>query len=170
MLCAIAKIDPQSREQLWTLQKTAKRFGFSVRNVYGHITLAAYIGDEDDAFIASCKKIASNYKAFEVCYDRIEVLSATSIIVASPQNENELPGLHHDIAAQWGACLDCWTGTELWKPHTTLVYSPQINLHPAAEAMEKEFVPFRARVEAIEFSRVTGNGFQIVDHIDLPPG
>ncbi len=169
MQCAIAKIDPQSRERLCALQKTAKRLGFSVGNLYGHITLAVYVGDQDDAFIASCKRIASCYKPFDVCYDQIEVLSATSIIVASPRNENELLNLHHDIAAQWGACLDRWTGTDLWKPHTTLVYNPQIDLRPAAEAMKKEFVPFPARVETIEFSRVTGNGCQIVDCIGLLP-
>ena len=167
MLCAIAKIDIQSKEKLLALQQSAERFGITVNALYGHITLATYIGADDGTFIASCKKIISAYPSFSVCYDKVEVFSATSIIVASPRNEHTLFDIHHDIATKWGPFLDDWTDNDHWKPHTTLVFNPQLDLHVIAAAMWKEFVPFFAQVTAIEFSQVTENGYIIVDSIDL---
>lgn len=167
MLCAIAKIDIQSREQLLALQQLTERFGITVNDLYGHITLATYIGEDDGTFIASCKEIISAYTPFSVYYEKVEVLSATSIIVASPRNENALFDIHNDIATQWGSYLDNWTNNDFWQPHTTLIYNPQIDLQVIAEVMRKEFVPFFAQVTKIEFSQVTENSYKIVDFIDL---
>ena len=167
MLCAIARIDTQSREKLSALQQAAERFGITVHKIYGHITLATYMGEDDRAFIASCKEILSACTPFSVYYEKVEVLSATSIIVASPRKENALLDMHHAIAAQWGHSLDHWTNNDHWQPHTTLVYDPQIDLQVLAEAMQKEFIPFFAHVTRIEFSQVTAHGYEIVDSVDL---
>ena len=167
MLCAIARIDTQSREKLSALQQAAERFGITVHKIYGHITLATYMGEDDRAFIASCKEILSACTPFSVYYEKVEVLSATSIIVASPRKENELLDMHHAIAAQWGHSLDHWTNNDHWQPHTTLVYDPQIDLQVLAEAMQKEFIPFFAHVTRIEFSQFTAHGYEIVDSVDL---
>ena len=167
MLCAIARIDTQSREKLSALQQAAERFGITVHKIYGHITLATYMGEDDRAFIASCKEILSACTPFSVYYEKVEVLSATSIIVASLRKENALLDMHHAIAAQWGHSLDHWTNNDHWQPHTTLVYDPQIDLQVLAEAMQKEFIPFFAHVTRIEFSQVTAHGYEIVDSVDL---
>ena len=167
MLCAIAKIDTQSRENLLALQQVTERFGMTVKKLYGHITLAAYVGEDDSAFIASCKEILSAYAPFSVYYEKVEVLGATSIIAATPRKENALLDIHNDIAAQWGESLDHWTGNDHWQPHTTLIYNPQIDLQVIAEAMRKEFIPFFAHVKRIEFSQAADNGYEIVDAIDL---
>ena len=167
MLCVLARIDAQARERLLALQRVRERFGLTGSDLYGHITLATYIGEEEGAFLASCRDILSAYTPFSVYYEKVEVLRATSILVASPRKEGTLFAIHRDIAAQWGPCLDVWTGGELWRPHTTLLYNPQIDLQGIAEAMRTEFVPFFARVAEIEFSQVTENGYRIVDSIDL---
>lgn len=167
MLCAIARIDAQAREQLAALQHVTERFGITLNELYGHITIATYIGDDVDAFIASCKKIISAYAPFSVYYEKIEVLSATSIIVASTRNEKVLFDLHHAIATQWGPYLDRWTNNEFWQPHTTLMYNPQMDLHVIAEDMRRKFIPFSAKVNKIEFSLVTENDYIIMDSIDL---
>ena len=168
MLCVIARIDAQARKQLLSLRQITERFGITLNELYGHITLATYIGGDDSAFIASCKEIISAYSPFSVYYEKVEVLRATSIIVASPRNEKTLFDLHHDIAARWGPYLDHWTKNDFWQPHTTLMYSPQIDLQMIAEGMRKEFRPFLAQVTRIEFSLVTENGYKIMDSLDLP--
>ena len=167
MLCVIAIIDARSREYLFTLQQLSERFGIPAKKLYGHITLATYIADDDRIFAASCKEIISAYSSFTVYYEKIEVLNTTSIIAASPRNENTLFNIHNDIATQWGASMDNWTNNELWKPHTTLLFSTQSDLQVIADAMRKEFTPFFAQVKRIEFSQVTNNKYTIVDHIDL---
>ena len=168
MLCAIARIDEQARNRLLALQQVTERFGIMPKEIYGHITLAAYIGGDNGAFVSSCKEIISAYSPFSIYYEKIEVLSATSIIVVSPRNEKTLFDLHHDIAARWGPYLDHWTKNDFWQPHTTLMYSPQIDLQMIAEGMRKEFRPFLAQVTRIEFSLVTENGYKIMDSLDLP--
>lgn len=73
MLCVIAKIDPKSKARFLKLQGKIERLGISVKALHGHITLVSYIGEDEAAFIASCKEILSSCKVFPVCYDKIEV-------------------------------------------------------------------------------------------------
>ena len=63
MLCVIAKIDSESKNRLIELQQS---LGIPVPKLYGHITLAAYIGEDKGAFISSCKEILLGYSAFPV--------------------------------------------------------------------------------------------------------
>ena len=87
MLCVIAKIDPKSKARFLKLQEKIEKLGISVKALHGHITLVSYIGEDEAAFIASCKEILSNCKVFPVCYDKIEVLASSCIVVASPRKE-----------------------------------------------------------------------------------
>ena len=168
MLCVIARIDPGARERLAALRKTAEAWDSRRGELYGHITLVTYVGDEEERFIASCRALLSGRRAFSVRYGGIEILPATSILVASLEKEGELLSLHGEIAEKWSGGLDRWTGDERWKPHTTLLYDPDGDLTAAAAALEKRFVPFSARVERIEFSRVEETGYTILGSIDLP--
>ena len=168
MLCVIARIDPGARERLAALRRTGGALDRRTGELYGHITLVTYVGDEEDRFIASCRELLSGCRAFSVRYVRIERLPATSILAASPDKEGALLALHDAIAEKWSGALDRWTGDERWKPHTTLLYNPDGDLTAAAAALEKRFVPFSARVERIEFSRVEETGYTILGSIDLP--
>ena len=167
MLCAIAKIDPVSKERLSKVQQTAEKFGIPVRDLYGHITLVTYVGNAEEAFIVSCKDMLHGYKSFCVRYDKVEVLPATQIIVASPIKKNEIATIHSEIVKAWAEELDQWSRETIWHPHTTLVYHPKADLNVIANAMQEKFSPFDARIEKIEFSRVTEDGYKIVDSIAL---
>ena len=114
MLCVIAKIDPASRARLLELQKEIEKLGIPVRALHGHITLASYIGEDEAAFLASCKEILSGYRAFPVYYDRIEVLASTHIVVASPRREGRLEVLQRQTAAQWEEELTDYTKADVF--------------------------------------------------------
>ncbi len=167
MLCMIAKLDAGTTERLTALRRAAERFGIPGKALYGHVTLAAYVGDDVPAFLSSCRQLLRSFPAFSVTYDRIEVLSATSILVASPRNEGALARLHSAVAARWGRELDAWTGGSEWKPHTTLLYQPERDLAEIAAALREGFTPFTAAVERIEFSEVLERGYRIVDTVEL---
>ena len=166
MLCVIARIDPDSRERLSALRRSAA--GSGAGELYGHVTLATYLGNEEDRFVASCRELISGCAAFSVRYGRIKLLPATSILVAALEKEGALLALHGRIAERWSGSLDEWTGEDLWLPHTTLLYDPVGDLAAAAAALAKAFVPFTARVERIEFSRVEETGYTIVGSVELP--
>ena len=83
MLCVIARVDPGARERLAALRKTAEAWDSRRGELYGHITLVTYVGDEEERFIASCRALLSGRRAFSVRYGVIEILPATSILVAS---------------------------------------------------------------------------------------
>ena len=168
MLCVIARIDPGARERLAALRRRAEAFVGEMGELYGHITLAAYLGEEEERFIASCRELLAGYAAFPVRYGRIEPLPATSILVASLEPEGTLLSLHGELAERWSGSLDRWTGTELWRPHTTLLHDPEGDLEAAAAALGEGFTPFAARVERIEFSRVEEEGYTIVGSVELP--
>ena len=167
MLCAIAKLDSLTTLRLRELQKEAARFGLEPKPVYGHITLACYLGDDAAPFISACEELLSGIRPFEVRYREIEVLDATSIIVASPEEGGVLSEIHERIAERFPDELDEWTRPGAWKPHTTLVYKPDADLDATAGAMRGVFSPFSARIGTVEFSLVSGSGYEIINRFRL---
>ena len=168
MLCVIAKIDPASRACFLKLQREIKKLGIPVKALHGHITLVSYIGKDETAFIASCKEILSGCKAFPVCYDKIEVLPSSCIVVASPRKEGELEAVQKKIAEKWAKDLPDYMQADVWYPHTTLLQDMQADLGKIARHLEESFEPFCGEVQTIEFSRVEKVGYTIVDEIELP--
>lgn len=153
MLCVIAKIDPKSKARFLKLQGKIEKLGISVKALHGHITLVSYIGEDEAAFIASCKEILSSCKVFPVCYDKIEVLASSCIVVASPRKEGVLEAVQRKIAEKWAKDLPDYM---------------QADLRKIAQHLEENFEPFCGEVQTIEFSRVEKVGYTIVDTVELP--
>ena len=167
MLCVIAKLDKRSAEKLTALKKAAVPEA-STKPLYGHITLAAYVGDDEAEFMAFCASQLKGVPRFAVEYTRLAVLEETSIVVALPEKTGALSALHRRIAKAYGSHLDQWTCLdETWLPHTTLLYDPKADLQKLCGKMAADFAPFAAKVVRIEFSRVTPSGYEIVGRIDL---
>ena len=167
MLCVIAKLDGAATDKLLQLQNTAIPVSADTKPLYGHITIATYIGDDESCFIQSCKQILNGFRAFCVIFDKIEVLAGTSIIVATPVKTESLISLHQRIAEMFTNSLDQWTKKDNWYPHTTLLFGPQLDLHSICHTMADSFVPFTANICKIEFSRVCENTCEIVDCAEL---
>ncbi len=167
MLCVIARLDRQATERLNELQRSTFPAGVERKTIYGHITLATYIGEDEAGFIRSCRKALAEASAFDIVYDRIEVLEETSILVAAPAESEPLYSLHRCIAEKYDDELDRWTKGDCWYPHTTLVFDPQADLHSICRKLAESFSPFQAGVYRIEFSRVCANAYEIVDSMDL---
>ena len=102
MLCAVAKLDPASTERLARLRRMANQFGIFPKELHGHITLATYTGEDEAAFIASCKAILSGYGKFAVRYDKVDIWvsvpESESIIVAAPRRETAMAAMQKEIA------------------------------------------------------------------------
>lgn len=175
MLCAIVKLDPAARDRLMKLEQIPERFGFPPRNLHGHITLATYIGDDEEGFISSCKAILSGHGKIPVYYDKVEAWTSTfgarSLIVAVPRKEQMITTIQKEISRQWSAHLNEWTQEDTWTPHTSLLYVSGTDLDAVAEAMQEEFVPFVTEADRIEFSRIQeieGKfSYETVDFIEL---
>lgn len=167
MLCVIAIIDDASRNRLLDIQRVGEAFGIPSRHLRGHITLATYLGTEEHAFISSCKAILSAYPPCSVLYRRIQILSATSIIVATPDRDSALTDMQRKISTRWHHELDQWTKTDVWEPHTTLIHKPEFDLYPVAQDMQAQFEPFTAHIDRIEFSKVCEDGYEILETVCL---
>lgn len=167
MLCVIAKIDEKSRQKLNIIRRCAEQYGAVPKNLYGHITLAAYLDAEEKKLISECKAILNGRQSFCVKYDKIEIFSVSSMIAAVPAKNEMLCSVHNSLACVHPNLLDKWTRNPVWQPHTTLVYLPGCDLNPVAHAMQSMFSPFTAGIRSIEFSRVTDSGYEIVDAVVL---
>ena len=167
MLCVIAKLSPDVNDKLSRLRETAMPQVHFSSPLYAHITLATYLPEDTENFIAFCREIFRDVPSFTVRYEKLEVLSETSIIVATPSFSETLRSLHDRISSHFGEKLDCWTRGEAWYPHTTLVYNPAMDLNAICKEMQKHFIPFDASIEQIEFSRVEENGYTIVESVRL---
>ena len=167
MLCVIAKLAPDVNEKLSRLRQTAMPQVHFSSPLYAHITLATYLPEDTENFIAFCREIFRDVPSFTVRYEKLEVLPETSIIVAVPTLPDTLLSLHDRIDRDFGESLDSWTHGENWYPHTTLVYNPAVDLDAICKEMQKLFVPFDTSIEQIEFSRVEENGYNIVETVRL---
>ena len=158
MLCVIAKLAPDVNEKLSRLRQTAMPQVHFSSPLYAHITLATYLPEDTENFIAFCREIFRDVPSFTVRYEKLEVLSETSIMDMESNGKS---------VNRFGEKLDCWTRGEAWYPHTTLVYNPAMDLNAICKKMQKHFIPFDASVEQIEFSRVEENGYTIVESVRL---
>ena len=170
MLCVIAKLNDSAADTLVKLQRAAASHVSEMKPLYGHITIASYVGDDESGFVRSCKQLLKGFSAFEVVYDKVEVLDETSVIVVTPVKSEPLSSLHQRIAELFYDSLDRWTKDYTWYPHTTLIFDTQSDLHDICNKMAASFAPFKAEVRTIEFSRVCENTYEIIDRIELPSG
>lgn len=162
MICLIAKLSDEATEKLRALREGNVQPVRTPASVYGHITIATYLPEEDAAFIEACADLIRGFRPFSVRYQTVRVLPETSVIVAAPEKSAELLALHRGVTDRFGSALDRWTGRENWLPHTTLVYDPAADLEAVCREMNERFVPFDARVERLELSRVTPDGYTII--------
>ena len=167
MLCVIAKLEDRAKDNLMRLRQAVLPNGAVSSPVYGHVTLATYLGEDEDAFVRSCRDILHRLPPFMVEYDQIRVLEETSVLVAVPKENDFLVMIHRSITEQYRDSLDQWTGTDLWYPHTTILFAPEADLQDLYEKMREHFVPFCAAVNRIEFSRVLESGYEIINAVDL---
>ena len=169
MLCAIARLSGPDRDRLRAVQAAALALGYAPTPLYGHVTLAVCAHGDEDAFTAGCREALNGLAPFAVRYERIEILSQTSIIVATPAKSGAMLAAHDILSARFGDWLDAFTRGEAWRPHTTLFHHPDADLAPVCRAMAARFEPFTARIDRVELSRVLPKGYAIVGSIDLKP-
>ena len=98
MICVIAKLPPDAVERLNILKEAAISERPLVHSLYGHITIANYLPDDDTEFRQVCAGIIRETPSFSVRYEKLEVLSETSIVVATPSKPTALLDLHNRIA------------------------------------------------------------------------
>lgn len=166
MICVIARLSPDADEKLQAIRKAALPEQ-SFPALHGHITLASYLPEESSAFVQACRKMFRGIHSFSVRYEKIEVLSETSIIVAVPAESEILDSLHALMVKAFGSSMDFWTGGNNWRPHTTLLYDPEADLDAACRAMQQRFVPFDAWICQIELSKVEKTGYTVLETIVL---
>ena len=168
MLCLIAKLDDGSTRKLESVRRACLAGLPDPGPLHGHITVAAFTGEDEASFLRSCRELAAGLGAFPVTYERIGVLEETSILVALPERAGALGELHRSVAERFAGELDEWTRPDRWLPHTTLYFGPHEDLHTLARRADGVFTPFTARVTALEFSRVLPAGYEIAGRVDLP--
>ena len=83
MLCVIAKCSPEADEKLNALRASVFPRDCFVSPLNAHITVAAYLPEDDRAFMESCEKLISGTRPFSVQYRKLEVFPETSVIVAA---------------------------------------------------------------------------------------
>ncbi len=163
MLCIIAKLDDAAVKRLTSIRESALIEEAAIKRLYGHITIAAYSGNNEAGFVQDCKKLLADISPFSVKYTDIEVLWETSIIIARPETTLELKTIHQLITEKYNDSLNQWTKKGAWYPHTTLFYEPQSDLRGLCSRMAESFVPFSTIINRIEFSTVTEAGYRIID-------
>ena len=114
MLCVLAMLSAEAEKTLEQLREKALP-GVKFSPLHAHITLASWLPEDAGTFMDACEKMLLNAASFTVRYDRIEVFSETSIIVAMPSMSDELVSMHNRIAKEYGSFLDQWTSVR-WYP------------------------------------------------------
>ena len=151
MIYAIARIDKSSRARLSWIQSFAASFGIVPKPIYGHITLCPV--EESD--LDSLKSALAGTAPISVDVEKVAVLE-NAPAVAAMAAESALT----DVRQKLGAVAP-------WTPHIELLRDSLVNPNWVRMAMEEMFQPFTATVDRIEFVRIAGRDFEVLDAIDL---
>ena len=151
MIYAIARIDKSSRARLSWIQSFAASFGIVPKPIYGHITLCPV--EETDLEVH--KSALTGIAPISVDVEKVAVLEGAPAVAAMAA-ESALT----DVRQKLGAA-DAWT------PHIELLRDSLVNPNWVRMAMEEMFQPFTATVDRIEFVRIAGRNFEVLDAIDL---
>ncbi len=107
----------------------------------------SYIGEDEAAFIASCKEILSNCKVFPVCYDKIEVFGFLLHCGGfAAQRGGAGSGAKEDRRKMGERLARLHAGRCVY-PHTTLLQDMQADLGKIAQHLEENFEPFCGEVQ-----------------------
>ena len=85
MICVIAKLASDAAERLNILRKAVASKEQLVKPFHGHITIAAYLPD-DEEFLPVCAEIIRDTSAFRIRYEKLEVLSQHRSLLLCRQN------------------------------------------------------------------------------------
>lgn len=151
MIYAIARIDKSSRARLSWIQSFAASFGIVPKPIYGHITLCPV----DEADLASLKSALAGTAPVCVDVEKVAVL-ANAPAVAAMAADSDLTGIRRKLGAE-----------DPWVPHIELLRDSLVNPNWVLMAMEEMFQPFTATVDRIEFVRIAGRDFEVLDAVDL---
>ena len=151
MLCVIAKLPEDASEKLRLLRDSALPGERAGAPLYGHITIATYLPEDDGSFAEACVRTIREYSSFTVRYEKLRVLCRTSIIAALPSMTEELVSLHSRVADPYADSLDQWTAGKDWHPHTTLLYDPAADLQALCRKMQQLCVSGSIRPSAVSF-------------------
>ena len=151
MIYAIARIDKSSRARLSWIQSFAASFGIVPKPIYGHITL--YPVEEAD--LDSLKSALAGTAPISVDVEKVAVLEGAPAVAAMAA-ESALTDVRQKLGAEGS-----------WTPHIELLRDSLVNPNWVRMAMEEMFQPFTATVDRIEFVRIAGRNFEVLDAVDL---
>ena len=151
MIYAIARIDKSSRARLSWIQSFAASFGIVPKPIYGHITLCPV--EETD--LDSLKSALVGTAPICVDVEKVAVLE-NAPAVAAMAAESALTDVRQKLGAEGP-----------WTPHIELLRDSLVNPNWVRMAMDEMFQPFTATVDRIEFVRIAGRNFEVLDAVDL---
>ena len=152
MIYAIAKLNKSSRARLSWIQSFAASFGIVPKPIYGHITLCPV--EESD--LDSLKSALAGTAPISVDVEKVAVLENAPAVAAMVATDSGLNEIRRKLSVE-----DSWT------PHIELLRDSLVNPNWVRMAMEEMFQPFTATVDRIEFVRIAGRDFEVLDAIDL---
>ena len=152
MIYAIARIDKSSRARLSWIQSFAASFGIVPKPIYGHITLCPV----EEADLDAHKSTLAGIAPVTVDVEKVAVLENAPAVAAMVAPDSGL----NEIRRKLGAA-------DTWTPHIELLRDSLVNPNWVRMAMEEMFQPFTATVDRIEFVRIAGRNFEVLDAVDL---
>ena len=152
MIYAIARIDKSSRARLSWIQSFAASFGIVPKPIYGHISLCPV----EESGLETYKSALAGTAPISVDVEKVAVLENAPAVAAMVATDSGLNEIRRKLSVE-----DSWT------PHIELLRDSLVNPNWVRMAMEEMFQPFTATVDRIEFVRIAGRNFEVLDAVDL---
>ena len=148
MIDVILKLENSARARLSWIQSFAASFGIVPKPIYGHIAL----GSVEQGEVEACKAALAGLTAFEVDFEKIDILPDVPVVAALAVRQGVLEDIHTKAF-----------GNGDWTPCVELLRDPMVNMSWVRSAMREMFQPFTAKVVRIEFM----DGQTLVDTVEL---
>ncbi len=153
-LCAIATFDEDTNIKFKKIQDELVKVGIKEQEVPPHITLAAYVGIDDEDVCRWTKEFASKNKGIKVKFSNIGLFGLNVAFIA-PCVSDELKDFHRAFHEKYDhMCGEIGLNYSLagtgWVPHATVLIEEADALIKALPVINDNFQPFTGEIDKIE--------------------
>lgn len=153
-LCAIATFDESTDMKFKKIQDELVKVGIKEQEVPPHITLAAYVGVEEEAIDSWIEEFIAKNRKIEVKFSNIGLFGLRVVFIA-PYVSDELKDFHRVFHKKYDdACGEIGLNYSLagggWIPHVTAFIDEADALIRVLPIINDNFQPFIGEIDKIE--------------------
>ena len=153
-ICVMWTPDEKGWKRLSALHAVFAKTTGTSPGFYPHVSMGVYYSVPFDLMDEYAREFARSVRSFSVLFAGYRLVSP-SVLVLEVANEGFIRDHHASFHSQLDEYADDWTRLDPYRylPHSTVLNAQGQDLTLLAQAAQRDFRPFSARIDRLQLSR-----------------